>query len=232
MSAGPSATRGTGVFVTGTDTGAGKTLVAGALLRAFAGSGLRAAGMKPVASGCNAVAQDRANEDVAALNAASNVRAPLDLVNPYCFEPAIAPHIAARAAGVVIDLQLIRENYVALTRLADRVVVEGAGGLLVPLDDTEDFADLARVLDIPVLLVVGLRLGCLNHALLTAEAIVSRGLPFAGWVANQIDPAMPYRQENIDTLRQRLPAPLLAVIPFGVSADGAIAAMRPVLAAL
>lgn len=232
MSTRPSATAGSGVFVTGTDTGAGKTLVASALLRAFAGSGLRAAGMKPVASGCNAAAQDRANEDVAALNAASNVRAPLDLVNPYCFEPAIAPHIAARTTGVIISLEHIRENYVALTKLADRVVVEGAGGLLVPLHDTEDFADLARVLGIPVLLVVGLRLGCLNHALLTAEAIVSRGLPFAGWVANQIDPAMPYRQENIDTLRQRLPAPLLAIIPFGVHADDAVAAMRPVLAAL
>ncbi len=232
MSARQSASPGTGVFVTGTDTGAGKTLVASALLRAFAGAGLRAVGMKPVASGCDAAAPDRANEDVAALNAASNVRAPIELVNPYCFEPAIAPHIAARKAGVMISLPRIRENYVALTKLADRVVVEGAGGLLVPLEGAEDFADMARVLGIPVLLVVGMRLGCLNHALLTAEALLSRGLPFAGWVANQIDPAMPCRQENIDTLRQRLPRPLLAVIPFGADAHSAAAAMRPALSIL
>jgi dethiobiotin synthetase len=216
----------TGVFVTGTDTGAGKTLVASALLRAFAVSGLRAVGMKPVATGCRAGAHDRANEDIAALLAASNVAAPIDLVNPYCFEPAIAPHIAAQQAGSSISLTHIRECYLALIGLADRVVVEGAGGLLVPLGPREDWSDLVKLLDLPVLLVVGMRLGCINHALLTAEAICSRGLPFAGWVANRIDPAMPFFEDNVETLRRRLPAPLLGIMPFAPDDAQACAVMR------
>ncbi len=158
----------TGIFVTGTDTGVGKTLVASAMLRVFALSGLRAD------------AHDRANEDVAALIAASNVRVPIDLINPYCFEPAIAPHLAAQQAGRSISLTRIRECYLSLASLADRVVVEGAGGLLVPLSPREDLGDLVRLLELSVVLVVGMGLGCLNHALLTAEAIRSRGLPFAG----------------------------------------------------
>jgi dethiobiotin synthetase len=216
----------TGVFVTGTDTGAGKTLVASALLRAFAVCGLRAVGMKPVATGCRTGAHDRANEDVAALLAASNVAAPIDLVNPYCFEPAIAPHLAAYQAGSSISLARIRECYLALTGLADRVVVEGAGGLLVPLGPREDWGDLVKMLDLPVVLVVGMRLGCLNHALLTAEAMRSRGLPFAGWVANRIDPAMPFFEDNVETLRRRLPAPLLGVMPFAPDEAMACAVMR------
>jgi dethiobiotin synthetase len=214
------------VFVTGTDTGAGKTLVASALVRAFAASGLRAVGMKPVATGCRAGAHDRGNEDIAALLAASNVAAPIDLVNPYCFEPAIAPHIAAQQAGSSISLTRIRECYLALIGLADRVVVEGAGGLLVPLGPREDWSDLVKLLDLPVLLVVGMRLGCINHALLTAEAIGSRGLAFAGWVANRIDPAMPCFEDNVETLRRRLPAPLLGVMPFAPDDAQAFAVMR------
>jgi len=171
----------TGIFITGTDTGVGKTLVASALLRAFALSGLRAVGMKPVATGCHPNAPDRANEDVVALVAASNVDASIDLINPYCFEPAIAPHLAAKQAGTSISLTRIRECYLALGGLADRIVVEGAGGLLVPLGPHADWGDVVRILELPVVLVVGMRLGCLNHALLTAEAIRSRGLPFAGW---------------------------------------------------
>jgi dethiobiotin synthetase len=220
-----------GFFVTGTDTGAGKTLVASALLRAFALSGLRAVGMKPVATGCRAHAHDRANEDVAALVAASNVRVPIDLINPYCFEPAIAPHLAAQQAGSPISLARIRECYVSLASLADRVVVEGAGGLLVPLNRQEDWGDLVRLLDLSVVLVVGMRLGCLNHALLTAEAIRSRGLPFAGWVANRIDSAMPFFEDNLETLRGKLPVPLIATMPFAPDQARACAAMNPGLLA-
>ncbi len=220
-----------GIFVTGTDTGVGKTLVAAALLRAFAFGGLRVVGMKPVASGCRADAPDRGNEDVAALVGASNVRAPIDLVNPYCFEPAIAPHLAAQQAGTSISLTRIRECYESLAGLADRVVVEGAGGLLVPLGPGEDFGDLVRLLDLSVVLVVGMRLGCLNHALLTAEAIRSRGVPFAGWVANRIDPAMPFFEENLEALRQRLPAPLIGVVPFAPDEERACAAVHPGLLA-
>ena len=215
-----------GIFVTGTDTSVGKTLIASALLGAFALSGLRAVGMKPVATGCHSDAPGRANEDVASLVAASNVSVPVDLINPYCFEPAIAPHLAAQQAGNLISLERVRECYLALASQADRVVVEGAGGLLVPLSAREDFCDLVRALDLSVVLVVGMRLGCLNHALLTAEAIRSRGLPFAGWVANRIDSRMPFFEENLETLRQKLPAPLIAVMPFAPDKAQACAALN------
>jgi dethiobiotin synthetase len=214
-----------GIFVTGTDTGVGKTRVACALLRAFALSGLRAVGMKPVATGCRVDAPDRENEDVASLIAASNVRVPVDLINPYCFEPAIAPHLAAQQAGSSISMARIRECYLALTSLADRVVVEGAGGLLVPLNEREDFGDLVRILELPVLVVVGMRLGCLNHALLTAEAIQSRGLRFAGWVANQLQSQMPQFEQNVQVLRERLEAPLTGIIPFGSDGGAATVAL-------
>jgi dethiobiotin synthetase len=215
-----------GFLVTGTDTGVGKTLVASALLRAFALSGLRAVGMKPVATGCRSAAPARANEDVAALIDASSVRAPIDLINPYCFEPPIAPHIAAQQTGTSISLARIRDCYLSLASLADRVVVEGAGGLLAPLNRTEDFGDLVRSLELSVVLVVGMRLGCLNHALLTAEAIRSRGLLFAGWVANRIDGAMPFFEDNLETLRQKLPAPLIAIVPFAPDSARACAAIN------
>jgi len=215
-----------GIFVTGTDTGVGKTLVATALLRAFARSGLRAVGMKPVATGCRTDAPDRANEDVAALIDASSVRAPIDLINPYCFAPPIAPHLAAQQAGISTSLARIQESYLSLARLADRVVMEGAGGLLVPLNRDEDFGDLVRLLDFSVVLVVGMRLGCLNHALLTAEAIRSRDLPFVGWVANRIDPAMPFFEDNLAFLKQKLPAPLIAVMPFAPDSARACSAIR------
>jgi dethiobiotin synthetase len=220
----PSASR-RGIFVTGTDTGVGKTLVATALLRAFARSGLRAVGMKPVATGCRAEAENRANEDVAALIRASNVRAPIDLINPYCFEPPIAPHLAARRAGGSISRARICDSYTSLARLADVVVVEGAGGLLVPLNGEDDFADLAQALRLPLVLVVGMRLGCLNHALLTAEAISNRGLPLAGWVANRIDATMSCFDENLETLRARLPAPLIGSVPVVSDAEQACAAI-------
>lgn len=208
-------TRGTsvsrGYFVTGTDTGVGKTRVAVALVHALRAQGLRVAVMKPVAAGC---APGLPNEDVSALIGAANVAADIDDVNPYRFAAAIAPHIAAAQAGVRIDLDRVARAYARLAARADAVVVEGAGGWRVPLGEDADMADLAAHLGLPVLLVVGLRLGCLNHALLTADAIVRRGLPWAGWVGNVIDPAMACLEDNLATLQQRLPGPCLGVAPW------------------
>jgi len=210
---------GRGIFVTGTDTGVGKSRTACALLRAYAHAGIRAVGMKPVAAGALRDGCGWLNEDVAALMQASAVAAPRALVNPYCFEPAIAPHIAAAAAGVEIEFAVIEGALNALSALADRVVVEGAGGFCIPLGRDGDSAGLAQRLGLPVVLVVGLRLGCLNHALLTAEAIRARGLVLAGWVANHIDPAMTAVKQNVATLADLLHAPLLAEFSFTAEAD-------------
>jgi dethiobiotin synthetase len=200
-------------FLTGTDTEVGKTLIAAALLRAAAAQGLRALGMKPVAAG--------GAEDVDALVAAGNVQAPREAVNPYLLREPLSPHLAARRDGVGIDLERIARCFNELRGRADFLVVEGAGGFRVPLSDTHDGADLAARLGLPVILVVGLRLGCLNHALLTAEAIRTRGLHLAGWVANQVDPAMTCVEENVDTLRAWLAAPLLGFVPHQVQPDPA-----------
>ena len=215
-----------GVFVTGTDTGVGKTLVSCALLHAYARAGHRAVGMKPVAAGATLEGGVLVNEDVAALRAAANVAAPAELVNPYCFEPPIAPHIAAARARVAIDIGHIESAYRRLAEHADRVVVEGAGGFLVPLGADIDTSDLARRLGVPVVLVVGMRLGCLNHALLTARAVDAAGLRLAGWIANHIDPEMSFAQDNVDTLRARLRAPLIANIPYTRAPDAASIADR------
>jgi dethiobiotin synthetase len=208
-----------GFFITGTDTGVGKTRVACALLRALARNGIRAVGMKPVAAGAVADGSGLLNEDVADLMQASTLAAPRALVNPYCFEPAIAPHIAAAAAGVDIDFDVIARAFDALSDLADAVVVEGAGGFCIPLGDNRDSARLAQRLGLPVVLVVGLRLGCLNHALLTAQAIRARGLVLTGWVANHIDPAMAAVTQNVATLAQSLAAPLMAEFEFNSAHD-------------
>ena len=204
-------------FVIGTDTNAGKTYVASALLRHFAAKGIKAVGMKPVASGCepgkHGIWQGQLmNDDVVALYEAGSVSAPLDLINPYRFAPAIAPHIAAEEVGVEIDLELIVRAYQSLADMADMLIVEGAGGFFVPLNDEQTLADLAVKLNLPIILVVGMRLGCINHALLTVEAIKARGLQLAGWVANQIDPDMPMLEENLASLRQRIDAPCLSVV--------------------
>ena len=209
------------VFVTGTDTDIGKTRIASALLRAYAAKGWRAIGMKPVAAGCDA--QGR-NEDVDALRAASSFTVAREAMCPYLFKPAIAPHIAAAEAGVEIDIAIIEAHYQALCAQADVVVVEGAGGFIIPLNATQTSADLVQRLDLPVVLVVGMRLGCLNHALLTQEAIGSRGLRLAGWVANRIDPQMSRPEENLAALCERLHAPLLGDIPYLPSCDAAAAA--------
>ena len=202
-----------GVFITGTDTGVGKTAFACALLRAYVAGGLRAVGMKPIASGIEP--GTACNADVAALEAAGNVDAPLGLRNPFAFAPAIAPHLAAAEAGVTIDLARVREAYELLSARADRIVVEGAGGVYVPLDARRDMLDVARALTLPVVLVVGIRLGCFNHALLSAHAIRARGLALAGWVANLLDPAMARIDANVTTLDARLPAPRIATLGWG-----------------
>lgn len=200
-------------FVVGTDTNVGKTYIATALVKHFARQGLRTLGMKPVASG--GVANPDGvlrNEDALALINAANVTADYDLINPYCFSAAIAPHLAAESIGVTIDLNVIETAYQQLQALSEVVIVEGAGGLFVPLNEKQTLADLAVRLNLPIVLVVGMRLGCINHALLTVEAIQSRGLKLAGWVANQIDPDMPKFEENIVSLQQRISAPCLSVV--------------------
>ena len=198
-------------FVTGTDTGVGKTLISCALLHAFSSRGHNVVGMKPVAAGCD---DDGLNEDVKQLRAASTVFSTLGQINPYSFSRPIAPHIAAQHAGVSINFDRILESYQELSAQAEIVIVEGAGGFLIPLNDKQDSADLAVVLGLPVILVVGMRLGCLNHALLSIQAINNYGLRCAGWIANTLDNNMIFLEENISSLQQRIKAPLLGVIHF------------------
>lgn len=200
-----------GFFVTGTDTGVGKTRVSVALIHALRARGLRVAAMKPVAAGCEPW---QYNEDVTALMQAMNVRADPQDVNPYSFPEPIAPHIAAAIHGARIDPERIAAAYARLARVADTVVVEGAGGLLVPLNESADIADLPRMLCLPVVLVVGLRLGCINHARLSYEAIRARGLEWAGWIGNHIDPEMAAQEDNLAALKSWLPEPCLGVQPY------------------
>jgi dethiobiotin synthetase len=211
-------------FITGTDTGVGKTLISCALLHAARAAGLSAVGMKPVAAGAQSLGGRLMNEDVAALMAASSVAAAPELVNPYCLAQAVAPHVAAATEGVRLDARRIRSACEQLAAMAEFVVVEGVGGFRVPLGADWDSADLARDLGLPLLLVVGMRLGCLNHALLTVEAILARGLPLAGWIANRIDPGMLRYEENLAALCERIDAPLLGVVEHRVPPDAAHAA--------
>lgn len=208
-------------FITGTDTNVGKTLISCALLHGFAAQGQRVVGMKPVASGCD---DHDLNDDVRSLLAVSNVVASRGQINPYCFAQPVAPHLAAQFVGVRINLDRIVQSCHELAAQADMVIVEGTGGFRVPLNDIEDGADLAMQLNLPVILVVGMRLGCMNHALLTAEAIANCGLKLAGWVANCVDEQMPMLNENIAALQQRLGAPLLGVVPHYQLPDAAIIA--------
>ncbi len=208
-----------GCFVTGTDTGVGKTLASCGLLHALARHHARVVGMKAVAAGAEPAGHGGwANEDTLALRAASTLAVPPELDNPVLLPDPMSPHIAAQRAGRSIEIAHIVDSYRRLAQQADAVVVEGAGGFLVPLSDQLSGADLACALDLPVVMVVGLRLGCLNHAALTAEAIRARGLRLAGWIASRVDPAMLVPEENMAWLRQHLDrqlhAPLLADIPF------------------
>ncbi len=214
----------TACFVVGTDTGVGKTHVSCALLQALAQHHRHVVGMKPVAAGVVPWGEGWASEDSIALRAASTIAVPPELDTPVLLPDPLSPHIAAARAGVQIDIAAIVQAYQALSLQADAVVVEGAGGFHVPLSPTETGADLAVALDLPMVLVVGLRLGCLNHALLTAEAIAARGLTLAGWVANRVDPDMLAPEENIAWLQQRLDAPLLADIPWGEHTAHSLAA--------
>lgn len=202
-----------GVFVTGTDTGVGKTLFAAALLFKMTESGISAAAAKPVSAGCRREAAGLVNADAALLARLAPLPRPIAVVNPFAFEPAIAPHIAAGEAGVELDASRLAHACREAGAGAEFLVVEGAGGWRVPLTGSGTMAQVAAMLELPVLLVVGMRLGCLSHALLTAEAIRHDGLTLAGWIANVQDPAMPRLEANIATLAERLEAPLLARLP-------------------
>jgi dethiobiotin synthetase len=204
---------GRGIFVTGTDTGVGKTVVACGLARAFRAEGHRVGVMKPVASGSTRTPQGLRNDDALALIEASGTARPYGDVNPYCFEPAISPHIAAKDALIEVDCNIIRHFFDVLAAEADRIVVEGAGGWFAPINDHQTMADVAWALNVPALLVVGVRLGCLNHAQLTRLAIEARGVAFAGWVASFVDPAMERPAENLAALERSLREPALAVLP-------------------
>lgn len=208
----------TACFVTGTDTGVGKTRVAAGLLHVLARQGKHVVGMKPVASGAIWHGDVPVWEDVAQLATASTTLPPLVWCNPYRFELPVSPHLAAELAGVSIDLSAIHAAFLHLQAMAEHVVVEGAGGWRAPLTANQSMADLAKQLDIPVVLVVGIRLGCINHALLSAQAIVADGVQLAGWVANCVDKDMLLLAENIDSIRTRLSAPLLGVLPWNPQA--------------
>ena len=206
-------------FVVGTDTGIGKTHATCALLHALARRHARVCGMKPIASGGVRTADGFTNEDSIAHRAASTVRVPPELDNPILLPEPLSPHLAAARAGTAISFDVVLSAVAELRRRTDALVVEGAGGFLVPLSQTQTGADLAVALGIPLVLVVGMRLGCLNHALLSAEAIRARGLVLAGWIANRIDPDFLCPEENLDYLRTHLGAPLLADLPFSRTPD-------------
>jgi dethiobiotin synthetase len=203
-----------GYFVTGTDTGVGKTLIASALMLGQKALGHRVTGMKPIASGCRITAQGLRNEDALLLLEHASEPQPYSLVNPYAFEPPIAPHLAAQAIGVAIELPRLIAAYRSLAADADVVIVEGAGGWRVPLGRAAFLSDVPESLGLGVILVVGLRLGCLNHALLTSESIVRGGKSkLVGWIGNGIDPQFAPLNDNINALRELLPAPCLGVVP-------------------
>lgn len=201
-----------GLFVTGTDTEVGKTRISVALIELLQQQGKRVACMKPIASGCEQTAQGLRNDDALALMKQSNVQLDYDTVNPYAFEPAIAPHIAAQQAGITIALDLIKQQFQQIEDQADTVVVEGAGGWLVPLNKQQTMADLAIELALPIVLVVDIRLGCINHALLTVASIKQSGLKLKGWVANQ-RAGNEQATEIINTLQQAIPAPCIGIVP-------------------
>jgi dethiobiotin synthetase len=204
-----------GFFITGTDTGVGKTWVAVALTRALVAAGRRTAVMKPVAAGTVMTPAGEFNDDALALQAASNVPAAYEDVNPWLLRTPASPHLAARADCVSIGHGRIAEAYARLAAAADVVIVEGAGGWFAPISEVETMADVAQRLDLPVILVVGLRLGCLNHALLTRESLRARGVHFAGWIANKLPPEMPLANGNIATLGTRFGVEPLCVVPPG-----------------
>lgn len=220
------------VFIAGTDTGIGKTHAACTLLHALRAAGYTACGMKPVASGCAETPEGLRNEDALALQAASSHELPYALINPVALRDPLSPHLAATHDGVEISLAPLQRAFEQLVDRHQRVVVEGVGGWLVPLAPGLFASDIARQWQLPVILVVGLRLGCLNHALLSARAIEADGCRLLGWIGNAIDPAMAAPEENLMTLRELLPAPCLGVLPHGVAPDVAAARLQVAVAAL
>ena len=216
-----------GVFVTGTDTGCGKTHASVTLIRALRARGLRVTGFKPVAAGADWCDGEWRNDDASALLAASGLDLPYATVNPYCFAPAIAPHLAAAEERVTVSPGPINAAFAKLCGASDFVVVEGAGGWRVPLGPDLDIQRLALVLGLPVILVVGLRLGCLNHAVLSEQAIKASGAVFLGWVGSQVDPEMPRLRQNIATLESILPVPCLGILPHA-GAAGAVDCASPI----
>jgi dethiobiotin synthetase len=219
-----------GIFITGTDTGVGKTVIACALVRALRETGQRVAVMKPIASGSFITPEGLRNADALALMDAAGPAGPgsYSEVNPYCFEPPISPHIAAKEAKISVDSSTIAKKFSELAAKSDWIVVEGAGGWLAPINESETMSDLARALSLPALLVVGLKLGCLNHAQLSHRAISRDGVPFAGWVASAIDAQMSHRKENLESLERQLREPPLAVVPHRT--DGGASLVLPALA--
>lgn len=203
-------------FISGTDTGAGKTLIATTLLTAFNEKGCRTLGLKPLASGCTATPHGWGNDDAWQLHAAASLTLPYDEINPFAFDAAIAPHIAAQREQRSLDATQIAKTCQRTLRAHayDVSITEGVGGWLVPLNEKENVSDLARLLNFPVILVVGLRLGCLNHALLTVDVMSSHRIPLVGWIGSTIDPDMCAVEENINTLKQRITAPCLGIVPF------------------
>ena len=202
-----------GWFITGTDTGVGKTFVTAGLMRALNARGLETAGMKPIASGCDRTPAGLRNDDALQIQAASAVDLPYTLVNPYAFEPPIAPHIAAAQAGIDIDVDTILGNCRTIASRVEAVIVEGVGGWEVPIGEAVGMPDVAVALGLPVILVVGIRLGCINHALLTANAVRARGLRLAGWIANHLDPDTREQAAIVSAIGERIGAPMLAAIP-------------------
>jgi dethiobiotin synthetase len=208
-----------GLFVAGTDTGVGKTYISCSLLRQFAGTGIRVVGMKPVAAGCTLIDGRWVNDDLEALREASTIEADATLMSPYQLEQACSPHLAASAEAVTIDPARIRTDLEKLTYLADLVIVEATGGWLSPISETETMQDIAIALDLPVLMVVAVRLGCLSHSLLTAQAIQSAGLDMAGWVANYPEPMLSRDLPVENTLIERLQAPFLGAVLYNQGQD-------------
>ena len=208
-------------FLTGTDTEIGKTFITCALLQHAQQLGLSAVGIKPIAAGTDAQGK---NDDVENIRAASSLKLPNEIINPYCFKAAVAPHIAALEEGATIEFASIQEACDAARQQADLLIIEGVGGFRVPLGADGDSADLAVKLGLPIIFVVGLRLGCINHALLSVEAITARKLPIAGWVANCIDPDMARVEQNLTTLKSLINAPLLGVVPHNPAGGYLVAA--------
>ncbi|MGF1614227.1 MAG: dethiobiotin synthase [Gammaproteobacteria bacterium] len=204
---------GRGLFITGTDTGVGKTQVTLGLMSCLHQRGLKVAGMKPVASGCYHTEHGLRNADAVAIQKLCSISVPYRDINPYALEPAIAPHIAAEEVGTSISMAAIADAYQRISQQVDWCLVEGVGGWLVPIDNHQTVAELVEYLSLPVVLVVGLRLGCLNHALLSVESIERRNVRLMGWVANQIDPSMARADRNITALLNRIDAPLIGAIP-------------------